>query len=862
VGGSVAQGAATISGNTNSTTVTQSSSRAVINWQSFDVGSGKSVVFNQPDAKSATLNRVTGSTTSTIAGQITSNGAVYLINPNGIAITSTGTVNTAGGFVASTLDIADADFMAGKLNFAGNGASNAVTNAGHIATSQGAYVALLGGAVSNSGTINVPYGKVGLGSGESIALDLNGNGFMQVAVPTAVLTGSNALIDNSGSISASGGYVQLQAAVVKDAVRNVINMSGSINADSATGDGGTIHLIGGADTASMGGKVTVSGTLSAQATGDTGNGGSIETSGALVNFAGLNVNAASAHGKAGTWLLDPTDLTIDDTAATTINTALATTNVTLQTTATTATGAGVQSVGNGDIIVNSALAWDSTSTLSLAAYNNITINAAVSAPTGGLTLTAGNSVANTGAITDTASLNIGTFNLTNGNWSQNTATLPSFSATDFRFNPATATFLRVVGGDGATATPYQIADVYGLQGIASGTLQTSNVVLVNNIDAIGTSRWNAGAGFVPIGTDGAGNGWDGTAYTVAGLNGFSGVFNGNGFVVSNLFINRSSTVYQGLLGVLTGSIGSLGLTNVNVTGGADTGGLVGATGTTGGNINKSYAVGTVTGTAYYTGGLVGHQGSGTVSESYTMGTVSGLNNTGGLVGASDGGSIANSYSGATVSATGSYVGGLIGTVGSGSIAASYATGNVSTTLAGGSGYAGGLIGYYVSASTINAVYATGKVTSSTQYSGGLIGYMAAGALTNGTASGAVSGTTYVGGIIGFFASAGSVSTSSATGNVTATGNYAGGLIGVMSAGLASSSTASGTVKGVSALGGLVGSLSGAASIGASSASGAVTGTGTIIGGLVGNATGTGTISASFATGSVSGPSRVGGLFGQ
>ncbi|WP_163535914.1 two-partner secretion domain-containing protein, partial [Klebsiella pneumoniae] len=74
---------------------------------------GGRVTFQQPGAGAATLNRVTGSTGSTIAGQIQANGQVYLINPNGILITPTGSVDTAG-FTASTLDTTDGDFMAGR----------------------------------------------------------------------------------------------------------------------------------------------------------------------------------------------------------------------------------------------------------------------------------------------------------------------------------------------------------------------------------------------------------------------------------------------------------------------------------------------------------------------------------------------------------------------------------------------------------------------------------------------------------------------------------------------------------------------------------------------------------------------------
>ena len=96
-------------------TVTQTSERAVINWGSFNVGSGQTLTFAQPSVNSATLNRVTGDTTSTIAGTINATGSVFLVNPNGIQITSAGAVNVGRGFVASTLDINDADAVVAWL---------------------------------------------------------------------------------------------------------------------------------------------------------------------------------------------------------------------------------------------------------------------------------------------------------------------------------------------------------------------------------------------------------------------------------------------------------------------------------------------------------------------------------------------------------------------------------------------------------------------------------------------------------------------------------------------------------------------------------------------------------------------------
>src|SRR3546814_1161133 len=77
-------------------TITQASDRAIVNWQSFSIGDGNRVDIRQPDARSVLLNRVTGETTSTIAGSLNANGQVFLINPNGIQITSTGTVRAAG----------------------------------------------------------------------------------------------------------------------------------------------------------------------------------------------------------------------------------------------------------------------------------------------------------------------------------------------------------------------------------------------------------------------------------------------------------------------------------------------------------------------------------------------------------------------------------------------------------------------------------------------------------------------------------------------------------------------------------------------------------------------------------------------
>ena len=285
-GGSVAAGSVVI-GQPSATqlNITQLSQSAVVNWQDFSVGQGTTVNFIQPNASSAMLNRVTGSTPSTIAGSITANGQVYLVNPNGIVITSSGTVNTGGGFVASTLGISDSDFMSGNRTFTGSGASAGVSNAGTVTVGSGGYVALIGGTVSNAGNIVVPLGKVGLGSGEMVTLDFAGDGFLQVAVPTTA-GGKDALIKNSGSISANGGSVIISAATAREAARNAVNISGVVQASSISGRSGAI-VIGGGE----GGNVKVTGKLAATSARRKGGtisvlGNSIELKGATLDVSG------------------------------------------------------------------------------------------------------------------------------------------------------------------------------------------------------------------------------------------------------------------------------------------------------------------------------------------------------------------------------------------------------------------------------------------------------------------------------------------------------------------------------------------------------------------------------------------------
>src|SRR4029077_330413 len=117
-GASVVGGAATIQGQGGpAVIVNQSTSSAVINWNTFNIRANESVRFNQPSSSSVALNRVVGGLgPSEIMGTLTANGRVFIINRDGILFGPGSVVNTAG-FLATTNDIKNADFMAGRYNF-------------------------------------------------------------------------------------------------------------------------------------------------------------------------------------------------------------------------------------------------------------------------------------------------------------------------------------------------------------------------------------------------------------------------------------------------------------------------------------------------------------------------------------------------------------------------------------------------------------------------------------------------------------------------------------------------------------------------------------------------------------------------
>src|SRR5438128_5233419 len=310
-GGTVVGGSATIQGQGGpAVIVNQSSNSAIINWNTFNIGVNESVRFNQPGASSVVLNRVTGGLgPSEILGTLTANGRVFVINRDGILFGPNAVVNTAG-FLATTHDIKNSDFMAGQYNFNIPGRPDAsIVNQGRITASSGGFAALVAPGVRNSGTITATLGTVALASGNSFTLDMYGDKLITLAVNDQVAskvidvaTGRplKSLVSNDGKIRANGGRVELTAAAARAVVDSVINTSGVIKANSIGRRNGMIVL-----SAATGGikpagaptqTIKIAGTLSAAGKQKGTQGGTILVSGEHIKLANARIDASGRAG--------------------------------------------------------------------------------------------------------------------------------------------------------------------------------------------------------------------------------------------------------------------------------------------------------------------------------------------------------------------------------------------------------------------------------------------------------------------------------------------------------------------------------------------------------------------------------------
>ena len=196
----------------------------IINWNSFSIGANETTRFNQASASSSVLNRVIANDPSVLLGTLSSNGHVWLVNPAGIMVGQGATIDVAG-FVASTLNVANQDFLAGRLNFGATPNAGSIQNYGQITTSSGGSVYLVAPSVTNNGIINAPNGEVILVAGQTVQLLDTGTPGVSVAI-----TGAQGNATNLGQIISEAGRIGMAGVLVKN--------SGTLDASSVVKEGG------------------------------------------------------------------------------------------------------------------------------------------------------------------------------------------------------------------------------------------------------------------------------------------------------------------------------------------------------------------------------------------------------------------------------------------------------------------------------------------------------------------------------------------------------------------------------------------------------------------------------------------------
>ena len=812
-GASIVNGTVTINASPNTMNVA-ASDKAIVNWNSYNIGQASTVNYIQPSSSAVILNRVIGVDPSSIYGKLNANGNVFIVNPNGIYFGAGSQVNV-GGLVASTLGISNSDFIAGNYNFQGN--SSYIINHGNIHIVNGGYVLLLSNAINNSGTIQAQLGHVLLASGEQMTVALDDNNDICVTINNAVSHGvfgpdgqrmANA-IENSGSIQANGGKVLLNAKVLNGIFDNAVNNSGVVQANSLQTNNGDVEIVAAGAAVTNSGNISASNNLTISSQNGIISSGSLTTANTLT----LKADTASILGDitgVNLLILDlisssaPITFTSSSNSSFQVNTVQTNYGSILSRNVGTGTSADPIMIYS-DSDAPGGLQYISTSGLDLNYQLVNNINAAETSQwnSGAGFVPIGNYPNGSSSFTGTFNGNshtvsnlylnnsdflgfVGLFGITAPSSTIENLGLLNVSITALQSSSVGALVGYAQGriinsyasgtviGNPATGDPSIIAENPAVGGFTGGLVGINKGSILNSYADVAVTGGGAVGGLV--GANGLNDGSSGSiadSYALGNVSGGSVDYSsgdcngGNGQCVSY----ASST--GGLVG---SSVSSSSIINSfaigNVTAGSQVGGLVGSAS---GTITSSYAAGTVinnndgsnqgnNNNNASSGGLVGSFNSGEISDSFATGNVQGgYSTSGGFVG-SNSGTIKFSYATGNVSGEGNYnaVGGFVGSNGGGDpsntnlIKNSYATGNVFETniLSTDLSTAGGFVG--INQGSIFDSYATGNVT------GGL--------LSSTTAAGGFAG------IAGGFGSSSTIVNSYSTGSVS-NGSWTGGFIG-------------------------------------------------------------------------------------
>jgi filamentous hemagglutinin family protein len=876
----IASGGASVQQTSTTTTINQTSQKAILNWNSFNIGTGETTNFQQPQGGVA-LNRISPTQgASQVYGNLTATSQIILVNPAGIYFGPGSYVNV-GGMIATTANISDADFNNGNYRFTNVvGYNGAIINEGQIIAAKNGLIALVGGAVRNDGMIQANYGRVVLAAGESFSMSFGGDDMIGFSIDAGV---SRRAVDRNGNSIADGvshtgtitsKQVLISAKAASGVLDNAINMRGIVNVRSVYKSGGEIII----SASPKSGVVRLSGKLNASS--KRNHGGNITVTGDNILLDSTVVLNVTGMAGGGNVLIGGNAYGIGD----------------LQ-------HANAVVMLPGAKILADAGHYGSGGHVVLWSDNYTNINGIISAR--------GGSKSGNGGFVETSSKNI----LTVGDFSVNTTAVNGRSG-QWLLDPGDLT-ISLVNSNVSAVTPF----IPTAAGATLNVVTLTAALLTNNVTVLTSNDGFAGNGDIIISS--AINYVSANSLTLSAYRNISSLLN-------NAVINNSGS-------------GSVILRADNAGTGTGTVSLTGTTPniTASGGVSIYYnPVAFGTNTALYSGGTTPTQymliqSLGTATDAATvrsLGSVSnntvhwsrnfaltknidaaatvgwnagaGFNPIGNsatpFTGKFDGQNqtISNLYinrpstdrvglfgfanttaqirnvnlSNVNITAK-SQAGGLIGInfgpVNNVNVTGGTVTTNADSTYAGpnGTGFAlaGGVIGYNNYIGTISNLSSSATVISTGAGAisiGGVVGQSRNGSLSNITNSGniiAAAGSTFIGGITGWLVGGGTLANSSSSGTITAdaTSVHVGGLIGRSELGSTiSNSFNTGSVTGGSYVGGLAGLAQ--ANISNSYSTGSISG-GDIVGGLVGHCS-VGTISNAYATGNITATGNVyGGL---
>ncbi|MDI1277209.1 filamentous hemagglutinin N-terminal domain-containing protein [Methylobacter sp.] len=286
------------------TTVTNSPN-AIIQWQNFSIAQNELTQFIQQNGQSAVLNRIIGQNPSEILGQLTSNGKVFLINPNGIVFGAGSAIDTQG-LIASSLNLSDQDFLSGNYHFITGSSAGNIVNEGIIRAGKDGNVLLIAPKIENNGIIKSEGGSITLAAGQELTItNLDSPDIrFQIQAPADSVLNLGKLLTEGGAINVFAGTIQHSGEINADSVQmdkqgnvqlvaqqDITLAAGSkISANNSQGNAGTIHI------ESKTGTTLAQGSIEAQAT-QTGKGGNIALLGERVGvLAQARIDAGGENG--------------------------------------------------------------------------------------------------------------------------------------------------------------------------------------------------------------------------------------------------------------------------------------------------------------------------------------------------------------------------------------------------------------------------------------------------------------------------------------------------------------------------------------------------------------------------------------